>query len=107
MKAKPTEVRLVASLLDPTGESKEEAEDLASDIIEALETKRRKDNDYFVVVGQLARTAPVQTWGPFSTSNAAFKFMNQLPRVDKDEPGRATIARLEHHETFAARVDGK
>lgn len=101
---RPTEVRLVANLLDPDNTNSESAADLAEEIIEALDESRGK-RDSFVLVAQLASWAPVQAWGEFSTKLQAQKFVSQL--ASPDEGGKAVVCRLELPEKFLARMGGK
>jgi len=70
---RPTEIKLVANLLDPDNTNSESAAELAVEIIEALDESRYKRESY-ILVAQLARWAPVQAWGEFSTKLQAEKF---------------------------------
>ena len=101
---RPTEVKLVANLLDPDNTNSESAAELAEEIIEALDESRGK-RDSFVLVAQLASWAPVQAWGEFSTKLQAEKFVSQL--ASPDGGGKAVVCRLELPEKFIERMGGK
>ena len=102
---RPTEIKLVASLLDPDNTNSESAAELAVEIIEALDESRGK-RDAYVLVGQLARWAPVQAWGEFSTKLQVEKFMKNLSAVDADG-GRAVIVHLEQPDKLLERIGAK
>ena len=101
---RPTEIKLVANLLDPDGTSSESAAELAVEIIEALDEARGK-RDSYILVAQLARWSPVQAWGEFSTKLQAEKFVSQL--ASPDGGGKAVVVRLELPEKFIERMGGK
>lgn len=103
---RPTEIKLVANLLDPDGTSSESAAELAVEIIEALDESRGK-RDSYILVAQLARWAPVQAWGEFNTKLQAEKFVKNLSAVDKNEPGKALVVHLEQPEKLIERIGGK
>ncbi len=103
---RPTEIKLVASLLDPDNTNSESAAELAVEIIEALDESRYKRESY-ILVAQLARWAPVQAWGEFSTKLQAEKFAKNLSAVDKDEPGKAVIVHLEQPDKLLERIGAK
>lgn len=103
---RPTEIKLVANLLDPDNTNSESAAELAVEIIEALDESRFKRESY-ILVAQLARWAPVQAWGEFSTKLQAEKFSKNLSAVDKDEPGKAVIVHLEQPEKLLERIGTK
>ena len=103
-KPRPTEIRLVAKLLDPDGASDGQAEDLAVEIIEALDASRVK-RESFIVVAKLADWVPLQAWGEFSTLNQAQKFLPSLSSPDGG--GKAAVARLEDPDTFRLRMGEK
>ena len=102
---RPTEIKLVANLLDPDNTNSESAAELAVEIIEALDESRGK-RDAYVLVGQLARWAPVQAWGEFSTKLQVEKFMKNLSGVDA-EGGRAVIVHLEQPDKLLERIGAK
>lgn len=77
-KPRPTEIRLVASLLDPDGSGGEDARDLAQEIIEALDKDREKREEY-VVINRVITGTPLVVTGKFTTKNAAVKYAEQLP----------------------------
>jgi hypothetical protein len=101
---RPTEVKLVANLLDPDNTNSESAAELAVEIIEALDESRGKRESY-VLVAQLASWAPVQAWGEFSTKLQAEKFVKHLSSPDGG--GKATVCRMELPEKFLERMGGK
>jgi hypothetical protein len=105
-KPRPTEVKLVASLLDPDNATSEDAMDLATEIIEALDKSRAKRESY-ILVAQLAHWAPVQSFGEFSTKLQAEKFVKNLSAVDKDGVGKAVVCRLEEPDAFLTRMGEK
>jgi hypothetical protein len=100
-KPRPTEIKLVANLLDPDTTNSEGATDLAYEIIEALDKSRAK-RDAYIVVAQLAQWSPVQAWGEFSTKLQAEKFIPSLSSPDGG--GRAVIVRLELPEDLLKRI---
>ena len=102
---RPTEIKLVANLLDPDNTNSESAAELAVEIIEALDESRGKRESY-VLVAQLASWAPVQTWGEFSTRLQAEKFVKNLASPDK-EGGKAVVCRMEMPDKFIERMGGK
>lgn len=104
MAKRPTEVRLVASLLDPDNSDSENATLLAEEIIEALDESRDK-RDSFILVAQLASWAPVQAIGEFNTRLQAEKFVKHLSSPDKG--GKAVVCRMEIPEKFVERIGGK
>jgi hypothetical protein len=102
---RPTEIKLVANLLDPDNTNSESAAELAVEIIEALDESRFKRESY-ILVAQLARWAPVQAWGEFSTKLQVEKFMKNLSGVDA-EGGRAVIVHLEQPDKLLERIGAK
>jgi len=102
---RPTEIKLVANLLDPDNTNSESAAELAVEIIEALDESRYKRESY-ILVAQLARWAPVQAWGEFSTKLQVEKFMKNLSGVDA-EGGRAVIVHLEQPDKLLERIGAK
>lgn len=101
---RPTEVKLVANLLDPDNTNSESAAELAVEIIEALDESRGKRESY-VLVAQLASWAPVQAWGEFSTKLQAEKFVKHL--ASPDGGGKGVVCRMELPEKFIERIGGK
>jgi hypothetical protein len=101
---RPTEVKLVASLLDPDNTNSESATELAEEIIESLDKARGK-RESFVLVAQLASWAPVQAWGEFSTKLQAEKFVKHL--ASPDGGGKARVVRLEQPDKFIERIGAK
>jgi len=101
---RPTEIKLVANLLDPDNTNSESAAELAVEIIEALDEARGK-RDSYILVGQLAQWAPVQAWGEFSTKLQAEKFTTHL--ASPDGGGKAVVCKLELPEKFLERIGGK
>jgi hypothetical protein len=100
-KPRPTEVRLVAQLLDPDAENSEDAATLAIEIIEALDKSRTK-RESFIVVAKLADYVPLQAWGEFSTRLQAEKFFPHLSAPSG--VGSGAIARLEHPDDLLKRI---
>jgi hypothetical protein len=103
-KPRPTEIKLIAGLLDPESSDPDNASALAIEIIEALDKSRGK-RDSYIVVGQLAPWAPVQTWGDFSTRNQAEKFLQYLSPADKGGEIRCLVSKLETAETLKKRIE--
>jgi len=104
-KPRPTEIKLVAKLLDPDAENSEDATELAIEIIEALDTSRLK-RESFIVVAKLADWAPLQAWGEFSTRLQAEKFFPNLASPSTGG-GKGAIARLEHPDDLLKRIGAK
>lgn len=103
-KPRPTEIKLVAGLLDPESSDPENATELAIEIIEALDKSRNK-RDSYIVVGQLAQWAPVQAWGDFTTKLQAEKFCaTQLTPADKGGEIRCIIRKMESPDDLAKRI---
>jgi hypothetical protein len=100
-KPRPTEIRLVAKLLDPDNASEGQAEDLALEIIEALDSARLKRESY-TVVAKLADWAPLQAWGEFSTKLQAEKFLGNLSAADGT--GKGAITKLEDPDNYKKRM---
>jgi hypothetical protein len=100
-KPRPTEIRLVANLLDPDNGNSEDAADLALEIIEALDKSRQK-RESFIVVAKLADWVPLQAWGEFSTRLQAEKFFPHLSAPDG--AGKGMIARLENPDDLLKRI---
>lgn len=75
MSPKPTEVRLVASLLH---EEADDANDLARRIIDSLDDKRARDDTTYVVVYYDPNTRALITYGPYRTERAASKALGTL-----------------------------
>lgn len=100
-KPRPTEIRLVAKLLDPDNASEGQAEDLALEIIEALDSARLKRESY-AVVAKLADWAPLQAWGDFSTKLQAEKFLGNLSAADGT--GKGAITKLEDPDNYKKRM---
>lgn len=103
---RPTEIKLVANLLDPDDTNSESAAELAVEIIEALDESRGK-RDSYILVAQLAQWAPVQAWGEFSTKLQAEKFVKNLSAVDKGGTGKAVVVHLEQPDKLIERIGGK
>lgn len=77
MRIKPTEIRLVSSML---AEPAEDADELAQRIIAALDAKREKDDKWVVVYQWGGIPRPVTlAYGPFGTVRQAVKAMGTLP----------------------------
>jgi hypothetical protein len=104
-KPRPTEIKLVAKLLDPDAENSEDASALAIEIIEALDASRLK-RESFVVVAKLADWAPLQAWGEFSTRLQAEKFFPHLSSPNANG-GKGAIARLVNPDDFLKQIGDK
>jgi hypothetical protein len=104
-KPRPTEIRLVAQLLDPDTENSEDATALAIEIIEALDKSRTK-RESFVVVAKLADWVPLQAWGEFSTRLQAEKFFPHLS-APGPEGGKGAIAKLVDPDEFLKMIGEK
>lgn len=100
-KPRPTEIKLVAKLLDPDADNSEDATALAIEIIEALDKSRTK-RESFIVVAKLADWVPVQAWGEFSTRLQAEKFFPNLSSPDTG--GKGSIVRLENPDDLLKRI---
>jgi hypothetical protein len=100
-KPRPTEIKLVAKLLDPDAENSEDAAALAIEIIEALDNSRLK-RESFIVVAKLADWVPLQAWGEFSTRLQAEKFFPHLSAPNG--VGKGAIARLENPDDLLKRI---
>lgn len=79
MAPRPTEVKLVAKMMDP--DVSQESMDLARDIIEALD-EARQDREYWLLSARTLKDAPTITVGPFSTKNQALKAASRLAFAD-------------------------
>lgn len=101
-KPRPTEIKLVANLLDPEGAASEDAAQLAVEIIEALDNSRTKRVSY-IVVAKLADWVPLQAWGEFSTKLQAEKFFANLSSPGP-ESGKGAIAKMEDPDEFNKRM---
>ena len=105
-KPRPTEIKLVAKLLDPDAENSEDASALAIEIIEALDASRLK-RESFIVVAKLADWAPLQAWGEFSTKLQAEKFFPHLSAPGPDVGGKGAIAKLVDPDEFLKQIGDK
>ena len=101
-KPRPTEIRLVANLIDPDATNPEGAADMAIEIIEALDKSRVKRESY-VVVAKLSDWVPLQAWGEFSTKLQAQKLLSSLSSPDVGG-GKGAIARMEDPDTYRKRM---
>ena len=101
-KPRPTEIRLVANLIDPDATNPEGAADMAIEIIEALDLSRVKRESY-IVVAQLASWVPIQAWGEFNTKLQAQKLLASLSAPGPGG-GKGAIARLEDPGTYRKRM---
>lgn len=79
MAPRPTEINLVASMMDP--ECSDDAKALARDIIEALD-ESRSDREWWLVSARTLRDGPAVTVGPYSTRNQALKAASRLAFAD-------------------------
>lgn len=90
MKVKPTEVRLVASMLEQEADS---AHDLATRIITELDGKRARDNEVWCLLYYDPNVRVYATFGPYSTKGAADRASKALASSGP-QPGRAMPLRL-------------
>lgn len=82
MKIKPTEVRLVAQMLERPAE---DADDLARQVIEALDAKRASDNEQWVAIYQWNKGGLVTcAFGPYGTRTQAERAVKGM--VSPSEP---------------------
>lgn len=79
MAPRPTEITLVAKMMDP--ECSDDAKALARDIIEALD-EARSDREAWLVSARTLRNGPSLTVGPFSTKNQAVKAASKIAFAD-------------------------
>lgn len=96
MALRPTEVKLVAELMDPN--LSEESVLLAREIIEALD-QSRKEREQWIVAARTMKNGPHIMVGPFSTKNQAVKGYKKLAYVDDPNttPGvGAVICKMYH-----------
>lgn len=101
-KPRPTEIKLVAKLLDPDSQDSEDATELAVEIIEALDKSRLK-RESFIVVAKLTDWTPLQGWGEFNTRLQAEKFFPNLSAPDAGG-GKGAIVRLENPDDLLKRI---
>ena len=89
---KPTEVKLVASLLD---QEWDDVNELAKAIISGVDDKREKDDKPYAIIAQyrIGEGLITQTYGPFATANQAEKGVKHLSSPGP-QPGRYMIVRL-------------
>lgn len=97
---KPTEIRLVADLLDPDRTDPDASRELAEEIIVALDEKREKD-DLYIIAARLADWAPITAYGPWSTKNQALKFSKHLS--GEGQP-RAVIVKITQEDDILKRL---
>lgn len=86
---KPTEVKLVAGMLIHEAES---ADDLAEQIIRALDEKREKD-DIYVLNYYDPNVGALVTYGPYGTGNQANKEIARLASTGP-KPAQAQVTHL-------------
>lgn len=79
MAPRPTEVKLLAKMMDP--DVSDDALALAKDMIEALD-KSREDRDSWLASARTMKGGPIVTVGPFSTQTQAMKAMGKIPFAD-------------------------
>lgn len=79
MAPRPTEVSLVAKMMDP--EASDDAKDLARDIIDALD-EARSDREWWLVSARTIKDGPSITVGPYSTRNQAVKAASKIAFAD-------------------------
>lgn len=86
---KPTEVRLVASMLEHEADS---ADDLAKQIIEALDAKRESDEKWVINFYE-PNVKVLANYGPYGTANAAVKDVKKLVAAGP-QPAQAQVVKL-------------
>lgn len=86
---KPTEIRLVADLLQQPAD---DADELSERIIRSLDEKREKDERWGVVYYD-PNTKAVINYGPYPTKNTAKKIMEGLVSPGP-LPARAVVVKL-------------
>jgi len=79
---RPTEIKLLAKMMDP--ECSDDAQDLAKEMIEALDVSRIK-HDAWIVSARTMKGAPIINVGTFNTKKQAMKAASTLPFVDDPE----------------------
>lgn len=79
MAPRPTEITLVAKMMDP--DVSEDAKELARNIIDALDAART-DREWWLVSARTIRNGPTLTVGPYSTKNQAIKAAGKIAFAD-------------------------
>jgi hypothetical protein len=79
MAVRPTEIKLVAKMMDP--DISDEAKALAKEIIVALDTARQ-ENDQWSIMARTMKGGPYLAIGPFSTKNQAMKGLKRVAFAD-------------------------
>lgn len=82
MSPRPTEVKLLATMMDPA--CSDDAQDLARAMIEALDESRTK-RDMWIVSARTMKQAPIINVGVYSTKNQAMKAAKGIPFLDDPE----------------------
>lgn len=90
-RVKPTEIRLVADLLQKPAE---DADELSELIIRSLDEKRMSDSCF--VLGTMIGDIPL-LWGPFATANQASKAASKLTSPGP-EPLKGRVMRVKRIE---------
>ena len=87
---RPTEVKLLAKMMDP--DCSDDAQDLAKEMIEALDASRRK-HDSWIVSARTMTGAPIINVGTFNTKRQAMKAASTLPFMEDPEvtPGLGAL----------------
>ena len=104
MKPRPTEIKLVAELLDPDSSNSEDATELAIEIILALDKSRAK-RESFIIVAQLVKWLPPHAWGEFNTRLQAEKFFLHLSSPESGATG--AIIKLEQPHELLKRIGAR
>ena len=79
---RPTEVKLLAKMMDP--ECSVDAQDLAKEMIEALDASRLK-HEAWIVSARTMVGAPIINVGTFNTKRQAMKAASTLPFMEDPE----------------------
>ncbi len=82
MAPRPTEIRKVAELMDPSGS--EESKALALEIINALDAMRL-DRDQWIVGFRSSQNTPNTFMGPWSTKNQAMRAAAKVAFLENPE----------------------
>ena len=95
MVKRPTEIALIVKILGSEASDGLALEDIAEQIIEALDQSRAK-RDQFIVLAQEDGRGLVYRWGTFPTRQAADRWIKaELAPPSKDVPFRAESFKLQ------------
>lgn len=93
---RPTEVTLLAKMMDPT--VSDESKDLARDMIEALDASR-VEREQWVIYARTLKDGPIITVGPFNTKTQAMKASKRIAFADDPQstPGLGMLITSMRH----------